>query len=92
MKGVAHISFERGGLILPTLTPYQREVLVDHVEQSAQRHGSIDLDLDDRQWTIGLRNIRREVCTSCDVLPQGTLTYVVEGRTLCRRCARRVLR
>jgi hypothetical protein len=90
MRRVAHISFEGGGLILPTQTPYQRELLIEHVELSAKGRGSVHLRLDDRQWTVTSKNGRSEACASCNQRPD-KLTFRFEGHTLCGRCARRVL-
>ena len=39
MKGIAHVSFQGGGLIVPAQTPYERQLLFEHVEASAKQHG-----------------------------------------------------
>jgi hypothetical protein len=90
MKGVARISFEGGGLILPTQTRYERELLIEHVELSAKGRGSVGLDFNGRQWTVSSKNGRNEACASCARWPD-KLTFRLGGRTLCGRCARRVL-
>jgi hypothetical protein len=90
MMGVAHISFAGGGLIVPAQTPYERELLIEHIEASAKARGSIGLDLDGRQWTVSSKDGRHEGCASCDRWP-GDLTFRFEGRTFCARCAGRIL-
>ena len=91
MKGLAHISFAGGGLILPLQTPYERELLFEHVEVSAKRHGGVRLNVNRRHWTISMHNGRREACASCRQWLD-TLVYRSDGRILCGQCARRALR
>jgi hypothetical protein len=90
MKSVAHISFEGGGLIVPAQTPYERELLFEHVEMSTKRHGCVRLDVNRGHWTISLRNGDREACTSCSRWLDN-LIYRFGGQTLCGQCARRAL-
>ena len=90
MKSVAHISFEGGGLIVPAQTPYERELLFEHVEMSTKRHGCVRLDVNRGHWTISLRNGDREACASCSRWLD-SLIYRFEGQTLCGQCARRAL-
>ena len=89
MKGVAHISFEGGGLIVPAQTPYEREMLFEHVEVSTKRYGRVWLDVNRGHWTISLRNGDREACASCSRWLN--LIYRFDGQTLCGQCARRAL-
>ena len=90
MKDVAHISFEGGRLIIPVHTPYERQMLIEHLEVSTKRHGRIRLDINRRRWTVSMNNGTGEVCTSCTRWPDN-LTYRSDGQSLCRHCARRAL-
>ncbi len=90
MKDVAHISFEGGGLIIPVHTPYERQLMVEHVEASTKRHGCIRLEVNRRHWTISMNNGPGEVCASCTRWPDN-LTYRSDGQSLCGQCARRAL-
>ena len=74
MKDVAHISFEGGGLIVPVHTPYERELLVEHVEASTKRLGSVQLEVNRRHWTISMNNGLGAVCAACSQWPDN-LTY-----------------
>jgi hypothetical protein len=65
MKGIAHVSFQGGGLILPAHTPYDRELLFEHVEASAKQHGGVRLDWRHQHWTVSVSNGQREVCAAC---------------------------
>ena len=91
LKDVAHISFEGGGLILPVRTPYQHEVLMEHLEVSTKRHGAVRLDLHGRRWNIAVNDGPAEPCTTC-TLPADNVTYRFEARSLCRPCASDALR
>ena len=91
MKGIAHVSFQGGGLIVPAHTPYDCELLFEHAEAATERHGDVRFDLNRQEWRISLRNGYREVCASCGRWP-GNLTYRFDGQTLCAWCARRALR
>jgi hypothetical protein len=90
MNGIAHVSFPGGGLIVPAHTPYERELLFEHVEASTKRHGDVRFGFNRQQWRISLHNGRREVCASCSRWLDN-LTYRFDGQTLCGQCARRAL-
>ena len=92
MKDIARITFEGGGLILPMHTPYERELLVEHIEVSTKRHGWVRLEVNRRQWTISMNNGRRQVCASCSRWPDnlsyptgstGRLSVISTHATLC---------
>ena len=91
MKGVARISFQGGGLFLPVKTPYEREVLFEHVDRYAKRHGRVRVELNRREWNVHLSNGHPERCGVCN-RGLDNLTYALGGRSLCIVCARRELR
>lgn len=91
MKHVAHISFEGGGTILPARTPYDHQLLMEHLEVSTRRHGAIRLELRHRQWSITVNDGPAEPCTTC-TLPADNVTYRFEALSLCRPCASDALR
>jgi len=74
MNAIARLSFKGGGAILPVHTPYEREILVECVEASTKRHGSILLEVDGRRWTISTSNGLRPACVLCSQWPHG-LSY-----------------
>jgi hypothetical protein len=92
MKGVARISFQGGALLVPARTQYDHEVVFEHVETYARRHGMVRLELDRREFTVSFMNgSERRLCASC-AHPLEALTYALGGRDLCMQCARRGLR
>ncbi|MBI4518914.1 MAG: hypothetical protein HY699_24225 [Deltaproteobacteria bacterium] len=48
MKGVAHISFAGGGLIVAAPSGYARELLVEHLHVCLLRHTPVHVALDSR--------------------------------------------
>ena len=92
MKGVARISFQGGALFVPVKTPYDREVLFEHLDLYAKRHGMVRVELNRREWTVFKTNgAEVPVCEVCD-RRLDALTYALGGRTLCAFCAKRDVR
>ncbi len=91
MKDVAHISFPGGGLIVPAHTPYERQLLFEHVEGSVKRHGRVGFEVNRQHWTISLNNGQGKACAAC-TRRANSMTYRFDGQTLCGQCARRALR
>lgn len=91
MSGIARISFQGGGLIIPSKTPYERQLLFEHVAQYAKRHGRVRVELDRQRWTVTAVDDRSQVCEICNQRPDN-LSYVSQARSLCHPCARRALR
>ena len=91
MKGVARISFHGGALFVPVKTPYERELLFEHIDLYTRRHGRVRLEFNRREWSVSLTNDHPAVCTSCR-RRLDALTYAMGGRTLCSQCARRNFR
>ncbi|GIW41697.1 MAG: hypothetical protein KatS3mg076_2274 [Candidatus Binatia bacterium] len=91
MKGVARISFRGGALFVPVKTPYERELLFEHLDLYARRHGRVRLELNRKEWEVTLANGHAEQCTSCK-RRLDTLTYALGNRRICAQCAKRDLR
>lgn len=87
MKGIAHITFRQGGLILPASTPYDRQLLFEHVAQYAKQHGRIGLGLDRRQWIVAQVEDTPQACATCNQQIHN-VAYTRSGHTLCHPCAR----
>lgn len=88
MKGVARISFHGGALLMPARTRYDQEVVFEHVETYARRHGVVRLELDRKEFRVSFLDCEeRRLCAVC-AHPLETLTYGLGGRDLCLHCAR----
>lgn len=92
MKGVARISFHGGALFLPVKTPYDREVLFEHLDLYAKRHGAVRVELNRREWTVTRSN--GEAIPQCSLCSRrlDALSFALGGRTLCALCAKRDVR
>ena len=90
MQGTAHISFAGGGLILPAHTPYDRQLVFEHVEASAKHHQQVELSARGRHWRILLKAARRELCGGC-ARSLLDLAYRRNGRNFCAQCVRHAL-
>ena len=90
MQDSAHISFAGGGLILPAHTPYERQLVFEHIEASAKQHQHVALSAAGRHWTINLDAARDEPCAQC-FRSMHRLAYRTDGRNVCGRCVRRAL-
>ncbi len=93
MKGVARISFQGGALFVPVKTPYERELLFEHVALYTKRHGHILLELNRRHWTVRrvLAAEQPQLCSGCGKRLD-YLSYALGARAFCGACARRDLR
>jgi hypothetical protein len=91
MKGVARISFQGGALFVPVKTPYDREVLFEHLDLYAKRHGTVRVELNSRNWTVKAAGDSARVCEVCEKRLD-VLTYLLGGRVLCGFCAKRDVR
>ncbi len=69
MRNIAYLSFAGGGLIVPLHTPYERELLIEHVEASTKRYGRIRLAVNGRGWTISVKKGAGIVCALCSQWP-----------------------
>jgi hypothetical protein len=51
---IARIHMDGGALLLPARTPYEREVVFDHVRHRLRLHGSVQLEMNGRRCRIEL--------------------------------------
>lgn len=92
MKGVALISFAGGGIIVPAKTPYDRELLFEHVSSLAKRYGQVHLALTGGRWeVVAVAASDPATCRRC-TQPVRRLVYRSGLRTLCTWCAEREAR
>lgn len=63
---IAHIVFAGGGLFLPARTPYDRQLLREHVRDTVHHKLQMQLNVDDRTWRVELPDDQRTaVCDRC---------------------------
>src|SRR5437879_780667 len=51
-KGVAHVSFPGGGMFVPARSPYDRELLAEHVIDRVRLKGNVQVLVDDERWLV----------------------------------------
>lgn len=87
MRGVAQISFVGGGMFLPSRTPYEREMVFEHAESCARRHGRAQLALNNLQFLVSSGNDAADICAECQQALR-PVTFAKGSHRLCRYCAR----
>jgi hypothetical protein len=82
----AHVQCSSGGLILPAHSPYDRQVVRQHVQQLVGPIGSVQLGVDGNDWTVTRPNGQPHSCTEC-AQPQLLRCSRADGRTpICIAC------
>jgi hypothetical protein len=51
-NGVAHVSFAGGGVFVPAHEPYDRQVLIELVNDRVQAKGQVQVLVDDLRWMV----------------------------------------
>ena len=88
MRGIARIRYEGGMLILPALTPYDRQEVFGALEWCVGQHARVRLELNGGTWLVrhGSSSQLKKACRACDA-PFGTLVFMNGARNvLCGRC------
>jgi hypothetical protein len=65
VSDIAQVQCARGGLVLPACSPYDRQLLREHVEKLVAPCGSLQLGLDGNEWTITRLREELSSCTGC---------------------------
>lgn len=73
--GIAHVSFAGGGAFLPARTPYDLQMLVEHVLRLVRASGEVQVLVDDRRWIVHLRSGASTAWCSCCGYSLGSVFY-----------------
>lgn len=76
--GTAHILFSGGGMVLSAATPYERQVLIEHVLGHVRSKHQVQVHADRRQWLVELADEQRPMV--CNVCARKILDAVCWGR------------
>ena len=87
---MARISGRSGTLIVCTDTPYERELLIEHVDAYAKQHGRVLLEFNHAQREIPAGAGTPPTCTACR-RRLDKLTFWLGRRTVCDACASRTV-
>lgn len=88
-KAIAHVSFPGGGMFLPARSPYDRQLLVEHIADRVRNKGHVQVLLDEQRWMVQLnRSTPWPVCSSCgDAVDSSCYRVAEDGVTYCLSCA-----
>ena len=65
VSAFAHVQCSRGGLVMPAHSPYDRQLLRQHVERLVGPTDSVQLGLDGDEWTVTRLRGQPDSCTGC---------------------------
>jgi hypothetical protein len=93
MDGTARILHPQGELLLPACSPYDLELLLDHVHWYAWRYGGVRVELEDDEWLVTARSAEGAArCSSCRERLTDLLFTNGSRQPLCQRCSLGLLR
>lgn len=84
---VARIHTDGGTLLLPARTPYEREVVLDHVRHRLRLHGSVHLEMNG--WRGRIERVGLPITARCGACaaPIGGFACRIGSQMLCLGCA-----
>ena len=87
----AHLTFVGGGLLLPARTPYERQLLQEHVLDRARHKDQLRVRVDRKDWTVERPTAEHPfVCGRCKrQLTVAALHTPRQPETYCVACALR---
>ena len=84
---IARIQMDGGALLLPARTPYEREVVLDHVRHRLRICGFVHLEMNGRRCKIEpIAFTPGATCASC-TRRVGTVACRIGAQMLCIECA-----
>ena len=88
-RAIAHVSFPGGGMFLPARSPYDRQMLVEHIAARVRSKGRVQVLLDEQRWMVQLnRGAARIACASCgDTVDSACYRAPDGGAAHCIACA-----
>jgi len=87
--GIAHVSFPGGGTFLPARTPYDLQVLAEHVADGVRTNGQAQVLIKNQRWTARVGLIPPlPGCAGCgNSLSVACCSNAPEGLLYCVKCA-----
>ncbi len=87
--GIAHVSFSGGGMFLPARTPYDRQILVEHVGAYLQANGRVQVLVEGQRWVVQLaQDSAVSSCSSCGCSTESACRSTAHREALyCMTCA-----
>lgn len=91
LRAAAQCTVRGGHFFLPTDTPYDRQMLLEHVDRYLRSQGMLRLELLDHEWTVTRRHDGNQSCRRCGATLSSGVQYQIDERRCCRRCAHALL-
>lgn len=86
--GVAHVSWRDGAMFLPAHSPYDRQVLVEHVADRLRSGSPVQVLLGGTRWMAHPPQGRSAPCRCCGSLRESTChSSATHGEPVCLVCA-----
>ena len=87
--GIAHVSFSGGSVFLPARTPYDRQVLLEHIVDRARAKERVQVLLEKLRWMVHLRRgPATAYCSACGrLLNAACYSTAEDGQAHCLGCA-----
>ena len=88
-SGIAHVSFAGGGVFLPARDTYDREILIEHVNERVRAKGRVQVLIDNHRWMVQRNSSPAlSACVLCGQ-PADTVWFSSTGcgAPYCVRCA-----
>jgi hypothetical protein len=70
VSSTAQVHGTTGTLVLSAQTPYDRQMLREHLERLAGNDPSLTLEMDGTRWHVARRTARGPLCTMCTTCPR----------------------
>jgi len=88
-NGIAHVSYEGGGLFLPARSPYDRQLLVELAVERVRTKGVVQILVDHRRWMLHPATDRpNQRCATCRCQTAAVWSRAAgDPETYCVRCA-----
>ena len=89
VRGIAHVSFQGGGLFLPARTPYDRQTLVEHVKDRVRCKGEVQVLMRNHRWLVRMsEGPGRSICSACGIASESSCCCSSAGPDVyCVTCA-----
>ena len=88
-RGIAHVSFAGGGFFLPARSPYDRQLLAEHVQSRVRAKGKVQVLIDDQRWMVRRRGSSGLAdCSQCGgAVNSACYLGIGSGTPYCLTCA-----
>lgn len=86
--GVAHVSYLGGGMFMPVRTPYDRQLLMDHIRDRAHSKSRVQVLIDKRRWLVDRFTAPTVHCSCCGERSNSACYDPLDDRSVyCIPCA-----